>query len=137
MQIHFDNINLSQSTVDYKLILNNDGLGKLIFSGVYKQGSKGNVDGYFMEAVVNCTIKHELVKSLIVDLQDVDYTWGNTIINTMSLLSAANIPVAIIYGEKSKGIVNGDESFFVRTELEALDVINRLSLSKNLSNPLK
>lgn len=125
MQLKFDHISHSESTIEYKLTVDGNGLGILTFCGNYKHGSQGNVDGFYMEEVTSCALKHVLVKSLMVDLRDLEYSWGNTIINTISLLATTNVPVAVIYSDKCKGIVDTDEGFFVKTELEALNIINK------------
>lgn len=125
MQLRFDYISPNDSTIEYKMTVDGNGLGTLTFCGNYKRGSEGNVDGFFMEEVTGCALKHVLVKSLIVDLRGLEYSWGNTIINTISLLSTADVPVAVIYSDKCEGIVDADEGFFVKTELEALEVISK------------
>ncbi len=136
MQIQFDHISPNKSAVEYKLTVDSNGLGKLMFYGNYKRGSEGNADGFFMEEVTSYTLSREFVKSLIVDLRELDYSWGNTINNTISRLLSTDMPIAVIYGNKCKSIVLSDEDFFVKTEHEALDIINkRLGLSKNLSTP--
>jgi hypothetical protein len=122
--IRFD-IDDNISTVIYKFAVDNKGLGRLTFSGNYRHGSAGNADGNFMTEIVNKVLSHENAKSLLVDIQDLEYSFGNTIINMTTKLSNAKIPVAVMFSDKCKDIPTIDSRYFFKTENEALKLLDQ------------
>jgi hypothetical protein len=56
----------------------------LKFTGIYHPGSEGNGDGMFMLATTAAYCAIHEPASLIVDLLDLNYQWGNTILKTLN-----------------------------------------------------
>ena len=54
----------------------------LRFSGDYRPGSDGNGDGLFMAAMTSAYCSLFEPTSLVLDLQQLNYSWGNTIART-------------------------------------------------------
>jgi hypothetical protein len=113
------------STVTYKFGVDNNGLGRLVFSGNYRCGSEGNADGDFMTNITGKVLSYENIKTLLVDLKNLQYSWGNTIINVTTKLINAKIPVAVLYSDQCKNIPTIDNRYFFETENETLRLLNR------------
>jgi len=59
-------------------------IGKLSFTGVYKHGSKGNVDADFIYDKIVNILNDDSVQGLLVDFTGLNYTWGNRILASQS-----------------------------------------------------
>lgn len=58
------------------------------FSGIYRPGSKGNDDGLFIFSKI-CSVYFlfETLSALVIDLTDLEYTWGNTILKSLNFFN--------------------------------------------------
>src|SRR5687768_5273505 len=57
------------------------------FQGVYRHGSEGNGDGLFMAATIAAYVAIWNPLGLILDLRELQYEWGNTILKSVNFFS--------------------------------------------------
>lgn len=103
----------------------NYSIGKLSFTGDYKYGSKGNVDADFIYDKVVKILSDNSVQGLLVDFTGLNYTWGNRILESQSILYAANIPCAVVYSDNSKAMVADFDDFYYTSEDKAVTFITQ------------
>lgn len=73
------------SSIKCNVLVNQDGtVLVLAFAGNYRAGSDGNGDGLFMCAMTAAYCAMLEPASLVLDLSDLNYKWGNTILKTVN-----------------------------------------------------
>jgi len=76
------------------------------FRGKYRSGSFGNGDGRLMAAITHAAIAGWLPSGLLIDLREVEYEFGNTLIDCIDAGRDQScgwyVPTRIIVADKSK-----------------------------------
>ncbi len=125
MEIRFSQIEESRlSDIQYKLSINEKGLGILSFHGICGYGSEGNSDGEFMHQISRATVLRDDITKLIVDFSGLNYQWGNYITKVLFNFYDASVPVAIIYSEHCKAMLPPDTTIFFDNRQEAMSHID-------------
>jgi len=83
---NYQNIDLNKySSIKHTFSVNEDNTVMVVkFSGLYRKGSLGNGDGIFMFSLLATHYYIFESITIILDLQDLDYEWGNTIFKSLN-----------------------------------------------------
>jgi hypothetical protein len=81
------------------------------FQGEYGHGSQGNGDGRFMAAVTHAALQALQADGLVLDLQELEYEWGDLIIRAIlagrNERDEWNTPTALVVSQRcEKGITS-------------------------------
>lgn len=117
------NITVKSQFEILKVFGNENKIGKLIFSGTYKYGGKGNIDADFIDHKIQEILSDHTLKGLLIDLTNLEYKWGNRILEAQSKIYGANIPCSIVYSDKSKALIDNINNFYFESEEKAINKI--------------
>ena len=90
------------------------------FTGIYRRGSEGNPDGNFMFAKLN---EHASIwdpACIILDLRELEYTFGNTLLNSLRFFAVTNkleadqLLVIVVVSSKCREAIEGLLGAFVK-----------------------
>ena len=98
-------------------------VGRLVFSGAHKPGSLGNDDAEFIKVKITRVLTDGGLHALIVDFSDMFFEHGLAIQDAIDKLQTAKIPVAIVYGEKCRAMVQAPADLYVDSVEKALQRI--------------
>ncbi|WP_298508945.1 hypothetical protein [uncultured Kordia sp.] len=116
---NYNGIAFSYEKTDLNLLL-------VKFVGRSFSGSKGNEQGEFIyESLYELFQKLNLndFKGIIIDFTNLEYTFGNYIFNTITLIHTLNFPKAIAYSDKCLNLIDNRPNLFFNGMKSAVEFL--------------